>query len=88
MGTVEEGSKAIGGVIESLKAQPLSLALVVMNLALLALFFYIAQKTSETRKREMDAVYAEQKEVREMLVRDNREVREMLTHCVLPTQRP
>jgi hypothetical protein len=87
MGPVEEGSKAIGGVVESLKAQPLSLALVVMNVALLALFYYIASKVSETRQREMAALYQEHKEANDALLREHREVREMLAHCVAPERK-
>jgi hypothetical protein len=87
MGPVEEGSKAIGGIIESLKAQPLALALVIMNLALLSLFYYFASKVSETRQREVTLLYQEHKELNEALLREHREVREMLAHCVMPERR-
>ena len=36
MGIEEEAGKAVGGFVSALKDQPLSLALVVMNIALLA----------------------------------------------------
>ena len=88
MGPVEEGSKTVNTVVESLKTQPLALALVVMNIALLALFYYIASRVSETHRREMEAIYLEHKEASEALLREHREVREMLAHCVMTTPRP
>jgi hypothetical protein len=66
-GPVDEAGKAVGGFLDAMKAQPLSLALVVMNLALLLLFYFIMEKVSETRAREFTALQVEQKEVRELL---------------------
>jgi hypothetical protein len=68
-GVGEEGVKVVGGIVESLKAQPLSLALVIMNIALLGLFFYITQTISKQREREITMLYNEHKEVRELLSR-------------------
>jgi len=75
-GPVEEASKTAGIFMDVMKTQPLALALVVMNVALLAVLWYVATLTNETRKREFDALHAEQKEVRELL-----------SKCVVPTQR-
>ena len=43
------GGKAAAGIVDSLKSQPLSLALVIMNVALLALF-YVIVKSAEARQ--------------------------------------
>lgn len=43
------GGKAAVGIVDSLKSQPLSLALVIMNIALLALF-YVIVKSAEARQ--------------------------------------
>ena len=49
----EEVSKNVGGFIDTMKEQPLALSLVIMNIFLLAFFFYIAMRTSDTRRIEM-----------------------------------
>jgi uncharacterized protein HemX len=61
---IQEGGKAIGGIIDALKTQPLSLALVVMNLALLALFYYAISVSVETRKHEFELMINNQKDIR------------------------
>jgi hypothetical protein len=68
-GVGEEGVKVVGGIVESLRQQPLSLALVIMNIALLALFFYIGKTVAATREREINLLYTDQKEIRELLSR-------------------
>ena len=68
MGAAEEGGKAISGIIESLKSQPLTLSLVIMNLALLAIFYVIAVKSSETRQREFGLIFENQKQMMETIV--------------------
>jgi hypothetical protein len=68
-GMGEEGVKVVSGVVESLKAQPLSLALVIMNLTLLAFFWYIAGLVAATREREVKLMYESQGEIREFMSR-------------------
>ena len=68
-GPVEEVGKTAGIFIDAMKSQPLALALVVMNLALLGLIWFTMTINNETRKREFEALQNEQKEVRELLSR-------------------
>jgi len=49
--SLEEGGRALNAFIESLKAQPLSLALVAMNCALLAFLFWSARETQTARTK-------------------------------------
>ena len=74
---MQEGGKAVNSFIDSLKAQPLSLALVVMNLALLALLYYVAERTSEVRKHDVELIYKQQEQVQALLAR-----------CVVPEAKP
>ncbi len=76
-GPAEEVGKVAAGFMESMKSQPLALALVVMNLALLAVLYYVAVTSAATREREINMLYAEQKEVRTMLA-----------SCVVPPKQP
>jgi hypothetical protein len=68
-GPLEEAGKAAGSVIDAMKTQPLALALVIMNCALLGLFFFVTSTVAKQREREITMLYAEHKEVRELLSR-------------------
>lgn len=69
MGITESGEKVIGGFFASLKDEPLSLALCVMNLALLGVFWFILTTLAAQREREISLLYADKKEVRELLAK-------------------
>jgi hypothetical protein len=56
MMAIQEGGRVASGIVDSLKSQPLSLALVVMNLALLAILYYAINVSVATRQREFDAI--------------------------------
>lgn len=68
-GPVEEAGKLAGTFMDSLKQQPLSLALVVMNVALLGIFFYVINVNAKQREREVALIYADQKEIRNLLAK-------------------
>jgi len=75
-GAVEEGAKLAGGFMDALKREPLSLALVVMNLCLLMFFYVILVRVADQRKEEIGLLYEDKKQVRELLAK-----------CVVPAQR-
>ena len=66
-GATEEAGKAAGMFMSIMKDQPLSLALVVMNCLLLAIFFYVIRTATEVRHQEMDRVFAAQAETNKLL---------------------
>ena len=68
-GAVEGGVQVATGFMEALKREPLSLALVVMNLAMLAFFYFLLTTVAAQREREIGLLYADKKEVRELLAK-------------------
>jgi|SRR5215471_10760525 len=68
-GVAEEAGKTARGFIDALATQPLALALVFMNLCLLALFWFIFAKSNEHSRAREEQMFAEQKEVRDLLSR-------------------
>jgi len=72
-GVTEEVGKATGSFIDAMKREPLSLALVVMNLAMLAFFYFLLTTVASQREREINLLYV-----------DKKEVRELLAQCVVP----
>jgi hypothetical protein len=66
-GPLEEGGKVIGGFMHAMKDQPLGLAMVVTNLTLLALFFYVVQVATSNKAKEFEAIMRQQAEVQQLL---------------------
>jgi hypothetical protein len=75
MGVVDEVGKAGGVFMSIMKKEPLSLALVVMNLCLLLFFYMLLTTVAAQREREIGLLYA-----------DKKEVRDMLSKCVVPNR--
>ncbi len=60
MGAVDEAGKIAGGFMGAMRGQPLSLALVFMNLALLVLVFYTANEQNAGRRYMAELVLKQQ----------------------------
>jgi hypothetical protein len=75
-GPMDIAATATGGFLDSMKREPLSLALVLMNLCLLLFFYVILVRVADQRKEEIGLLYADKKEVRELLAK-----------CVVPDRR-
>jgi len=63
-GAVEEGTK---GFFAAMKDQPLSLALVVMNLCLLGYLYYAGIVAHDERKTEMQLLYQNRESMAKLL---------------------
>lgn len=72
-GAAEEAGKVAGTFMDIMKSQPLSLALVIMNICLLLFFYFILTAVAAQREREIGLLYG-----------DNKEVRALLAKCVVP----
>lgn len=66
-GVTEEVGKAAGSFMDTMKNQPLSLALVVMNLALIALLWYGGSTTALQRKETVDLIVKWQSETDKLM---------------------
>lgn len=61
---------AVTGFIDAMKTQPLALAMVVMNVALLALFYAILQSGEHRHKMDMEQL---------------NHIHDILSKCVVPS---
>jgi uncharacterized membrane protein (UPF0182 family) len=66
-GAAEEAGKAANTFMDIMRAQPLSLALVIMNVMLLALFYFFAVAARDTRRMEFQQLVEQQKETAQLL---------------------
>ena len=66
-GPIEEGAKAATTIIDALKTQPLSLALVLMNLGLLGFLYYSGIVAHREREIEMKLLYENRSEMAKLL---------------------
>ena len=67
MGATEEAAKTAGNFMEIMKSQPLSLALVVMNILLLALLWSVYRSADEARQAEMNMIFKAQSDMQMLL---------------------
>lgn len=72
-----EVGKAAGGFIDAMKSQPLALALVVMNFALIGFVYY--QNAAFTQQRRENVA---------LFVEVQRDVQKLLAQCVIPPPPP
>ena len=67
MMVVSEAGKVTISFVDAFKREPLSLALVVMNLALLGFFYFLLTTVAAQREREISLLYMDKAQVRELL---------------------
>lgn len=68
-GPIEESAKVAGNFVDAMKGNPLALALIVSQIMLLTLFFFVAHWAGENRSTEFAAIMAQQREVQQLLYR-------------------
>jgi len=73
MTAAEEAGKAVNGFLDSMKTQPLSLALVILNVALMFLLYQVYTKADQAREAQMQLIFSAQ-----------REMQVLLSKCVVP----
>lgn len=66
-GAPEEVGKAVGSFMDTMKSQPLALALVVMNVGLLVLLYYVASTSAAWREKEFTMIMQSQKDAQILL---------------------
>ena len=73
MSPIQSGGQVALSFVDSLKAQPLSLALVVMNFALIG-FVYVQSTQFTSQRKENIALFVEVQ----------KEVQKLLSQCIVP----
>jgi hypothetical protein len=68
-GAIEEGAATARSFMDIMKEQPLSLALVVMNVALIVLIWWITNKQTDLRSHDLELYFQNQKETAAILAR-------------------
>jgi len=53
-GAIQEGAKVAGGIVEGLKSQPLSLALIVMNIIFIGFAVWVLQSLNARTVRQYE----------------------------------
>lgn len=69
---VHEAGETARSTIEVFKSQPLLLAMVLMNFALLGFLYYTGVTNNKSRARELELLYQNRKEVGQLLIECHR----------------
>jgi hypothetical protein len=67
--SLQEGAKAANTFFDAMRSQPLALALVVMNFALIGYLYYEGANQNAERKAERELLYQNRREVAVLLAR-------------------
>jgi hypothetical protein len=74
-GAVEEGAKVASGFVTAMSSNPVMLGLVVMNLAMVGMLWFVIKVAQDMRKSEFEMIFVQQKEVQDIL-----------TRCIVPNK--
>jgi len=74
-GAVEETAKVASGFMTAMSSNPVMLGLVVMNLAMVGMLWFVIKVAQDMRKSEFEMIFAQQKEVQQIL-----------TRCIVPNR--
>ena len=66
-GPINNGARAVTSIVDALKSQPLSLALVLMNIGLLGFLYYSGIIAHKEREAEMKMLYENRAEMAKLL---------------------
>jgi hypothetical protein len=87
MGVLEEGVKTAGGVVDALRANPLALANIVLNIAFLVFLFYYVTIIAHRAEGTVKELFQAQDNVFKqwgVMVKDQQGLTEKMMHCILP----
>ena len=89
--TMQEGVKQVGnvatGIVDSMKSQPLAIAMVLMNIALLLFLFYYLSRITARTETTVQALFAANDKLFTQwgtIVKDQAMLVEKTMHCILP----
>jgi hypothetical protein len=68
-GPAEEAAKVASGFMTAMSANPVMLGMVIVNLAMIGMLWFVLRFAQEARKTEFELIFASQKEVRDILAR-------------------
>jgi hypothetical protein len=88
MSAIEEGGKAIGGVVDAMRSQPLAIALVLMNLGLLTYLYYYTNRITSRTETTAQALFNANNKLFEQfgaIIKDTNILAEKTIHCILPS---
>ena len=74
-GPAEEAAKVASGFMTAMSSNPVMLGLVVMNLAMVGMLWFVIKVAQDMRKSEFEMIFAQQKEVQQIL-----------TRCIVPNK--
>ena len=87
MGIAEEGVKAVGGVLEGLRSNPLALANILLNICFLVfLIYYVSIIASRAQNTVREMFQAQDNLYKQwgIVIKDTQSLTEKAMHCILP----
>jgi hypothetical protein len=86
MGALEEGGKAIGGVVDAMRGSPLALANILLNICFLVFLFYYVSRISTRAEATVKELFVAQDNLYKqwsVIIKDTNTLTEKAMHCLL-----
>jgi hypothetical protein len=87
MGMLEEGGKAVTGVVDAFRSTPAMLAIIIMNIGLMLLLYYYMNRITTRTEVTLKEMYAANDKIYTQwgaVVKDTNALTERALHCILP----
>jgi hypothetical protein len=87
MGVMEEGGKAVSGVVDAFRSTPAMLAIIIMNIGLMLLLYYYMNRITTRTEVTLKEMYAANDKIYTqwgLVVKDTNALTERALHCILP----
>lgn len=87
MGALEEGAKAVGGVVDAMRSNPLAIANILLNICFLVFLIYYVSIIASRAQNTVNALFASNDKIYNqwgIVVKDQQLLTEKVMHCILP----
>jgi hypothetical protein len=87
MGVLEEGGKAVTGVVDAFRSTPAMLAIIIMNIGLMLLLYYYMNRITNRTEITLKEMYAANDKIYTQwgaVLKDTNALTERALHCILP----
>lgn len=87
MGAVEEGAKAVGGIVDAMRSNPLAIANILLNICFLVFLIYYVSIIAQRAQTVVAGMFAANDKLYAqwgVIIKDQNALTEKAMHCLLP----
>jgi hypothetical protein len=86
-GAIEESAKAVGGIVDAMRSNPLAIANILLNICFLVFLIYYVSIIASRAQKVVDALFTANDKIYAqwgVIAKDQNALTEKAMHCILP----